>query len=141
MAWQRNALLSAPEIVHQKSSLERRRERTTMNVLRIRPNQIPWTVSRALELVILLASCSAVPALDNAVEPSTTTNRSNDLDATCGVYLAPSTIPGAGLGLFAGRDYQEGSLVIHGDLSIAVTDYYVHNEQDSEALEHFLWDS
>jgi hypothetical protein len=46
---------------------------------------------------------------------SSSTNSKNK----CGIYLAPSTIPGAGLGMFAGHsDYHEGEYSADGDIVI-----------------------
>jgi hypothetical protein len=38
--------------------------------------------------------------------------------SACGVYYAPSTIPGAGFGLFAGIDFDEGEEVTPGGTSV-----------------------
>jgi hypothetical protein len=42
----------------------------------------------------------------------------------CGLYLAESTIPGAGLGIFAGRDYRVGQDIGRGDVCIPFIDMY-----------------
>ena len=36
----------------------------------------------------------------------------------CGLYFAKSTIPGAGYGMFAGRDYRRKEFVTPGDISV-----------------------
>ena len=54
---------------------------------------------------------------------------------SCGVYLAPSTIPGAGLGMFAGKDYREGETVMEGDLVIPLIEMKWHNPES----DWFLW--
>lgn len=52
----------------------------------------------------------------------------------CGVYLAPSTIPGAGLGMFAGEDYKKGDHVTYGDIIIPILEIGWHNGH-----EEFFW--
>ena len=56
----------------------------------------------------------------------------------CGIYLAPSTIPGAGLGLFAGADFEEGAEVTPGDAMIPLRDMRWHNSV--HGTDQFLWD-
>ena len=31
---------------------------------------------------------------------------------SCGIYLAPSSIPNAGFGLYAGRDFRKGEILV-----------------------------
>lgn len=45
----------------------------------------------------------------------------------CGVYFAPSSIPGAGWGMFAGRDFQSFETITPGDIVVPLIDYYFHN--------------
>lgn len=46
----------------------------------------------------------------------------------CGMYLAESTIPGAGLGMFAGnREYKEEDIVTEGDLMVPIFELDWHN--------------
>lgn len=56
----------------------------------------------------------------------------------CGVYLATSTIPGAGFGMFAGRDYRNGEHIhTYGDIVIPTVDLHAHvGHQDFP----WLWD-
>ena len=42
----------------------------------------------------------------------------------CGLYLAESTIPGAGMGIFAGREYKVGEDIGRGDICIPFIDMY-----------------
>jgi hypothetical protein len=42
----------------------------------------------------------------------------------CGLYLAESTIPHAGLGIFAGHDYRIGQDIGNGDVCIPFIDMY-----------------
>jgi hypothetical protein len=55
----------------------------------------------------------------------------------CRIYMAPSTIPGAGFGLFAGIPYQKGNLVTPGDGVVPIYDMEFHNGLSSSL---FLWD-
>lgn len=57
--------------------------------------------------------------------------------SSCGVWLAPSTITGAGLGLFAGVSYDSGSRVLEGDLIVPIFDIDWHNDNEEW---NFLWD-
>ena len=56
---------------------------------------------------------------------------------SCGVYLAPSTIPGAGLGMFAGRHYNRNEIVTQGDIIIPLSEIDWHN---GFQLDFFLWE-
>jgi len=56
---------------------------------------------------------------------------------TCGIYLAPSTIPGAGLGMFAGRTYKRSEIVTEGDIVIPLSEIDWHNGFN---LPQFLWE-
>jgi hypothetical protein len=64
-------------------------------------------------------------------------SRSNN-QPTCGVWIARSTIPNAGLGMYAGRHFDEGeNLTASGDVVIPIVDMEMH--QGSDWL--FLWDA
>jgi hypothetical protein len=55
----------------------------------------------------------------------------------CGIWLAKSTIPGAGLGMFAGRDFQKGKKLLPiGDVVVPLVDMDLHQGEDFT----FLWD-
>jgi hypothetical protein len=59
----------------------------------------------------------------------------------CGMYLAPSTIPGAGLGMFAGdRPYAKNKAVGVGDIVIPIFDFRWHNGGKNNAAYPFLWE-
>jgi hypothetical protein len=56
----------------------------------------------------------------------------------CGIYMAPSTIPGAGLGIFAGRAFRAHEpLQQSGDLALSIVDIVLHNNDSGFT---FLWD-
>ena len=58
----------------------------------------------------------------------------------CGVYLAPSSIPGAGLGMYVGnRTIQEGADVTDEDILIPIVERTWHNEKHLTE-KNFLWD-
>ena len=55
----------------------------------------------------------------------------------CGIWLAPSTLVGAGLGMFAGKSYKKGQFLQSvGDLCIPLIDVHHHNNNESFS---FLW--
>ena len=62
-------------------------------------------------------------------------------DAVCRVWLAPSTIPGAGLGMFAGTAFGEWEPIGTPDIVIPVVDYYHHNpgEQHDFIFDFYGW--
>lgn len=68
-------------------------------------------------------------------------NQANEHDnSKCGIYLAPSSIPQAGLGMYAGhREYKVGEQVTDGDIVIPIFEMEWHNQlKDEEG--NFLWD-
>lgn len=63
----------------------------------------------------------------------------NSEEITCGVWFAKSTIPGAGLGMFAGKDFAEHEdLLPAGDVVIPLVDMNFHLAQTTD--DTFLWD-
>lgn len=48
----------------------------------------------------------------------------------CGIYLAQSTIPNAGLGMFAGKDYRKNSKVTDGDIIVPLIEVDWNNDHD-----------
>lgn len=60
----------------------------------------------------------------------------------CGIWLAPSSLPGAGLGMYAGRDFMAGENLQHsGDVVIPFVDINHHQFERSQAGQfHLLWD-
>jgi hypothetical protein len=57
---------------------------------------------------------------------------------SCKVYVAPSTIPGAGLGVFAGEDFEEGDIVTTADNVVPIVDLAWNNGVASFSND-FLW--
>ena len=90
-----------------------------------------------------LQCCHPTSELENLVLPEekhdTEDNNDNREIHTCGVYMAPSTIPGAGLGIYAGHAFASGEVVTPGDLVVPIHDYEFHNHNRPSA-KRFLWD-
>lgn len=62
--------------------------------------------------------------------------------AECGFYLAQSTIPGGGLGTFAGQRYRTGDIIGQPGIVIPVIDYRAHHpelEQYETFFESYCW--
>ena len=55
----------------------------------------------------------------------------------CHIWLGPSSLEGAGLGMFAGRDFEEYEVLAE-DLVIPIYDLLLHNADDTDFT--FLWD-
>jgi hypothetical protein len=77
-------------------------------------------------LFISLLSCSVDgESKSGLIEKQILTKESKPLE--CGLYLAPSTIPGAGLGLFAGHQaWEEGTKAGYGDICIPIVNPHLH---------------
>ena len=61
-------------------------------------------------------------------------------DIECHLYLAKSTIEGAGLGIFSAVDKLPGDTVGYGDVCIPVTELYWHNYNvDPNPLKDYFW--
>lgn len=43
-------------------------------------------------------------------------------EVECRVYLAPTTIPNAGFGIFAGKNFQKDDLILYGDIAVPLDD-------------------
>jgi SET domain len=56
----------------------------------------------------------------------------------CGIWFAKSTVPGGGLGMFAGRDFEKGQdLMASGDIVTPIVDFEIHNFDTQDPP--FLW--
>lgn len=56
----------------------------------------------------------------------------------CTMWIAPSTIPGAGLGIYAGKDFGLWEPIGSPDLVIPIVDYHQHHpEHDDEIIFDF----
>jgi hypothetical protein len=58
----------------------------------------------------------------------------------CGIWLALSSLPNTGMGMYAGREYKQGQRLQSplGDISIPITDIKIHNSNPDF---RYLWDS
>ena len=86
----------------------------------------------SLVLLLLLSSTTSVVATTATSSTSETTSTKDSSKKKqykeCGVYLAPSTIPGAGMGMFAGnKQYEKGDIVTEGDIVVPVFELDWHN--------------
>jgi len=73
-----------------------------------------------------------------AVKESSNSSATIQQQQRCGVYLAPSTIPGAGLGMFNGdRKLKPRDRVTPGETVVPVSDYILHNPELAE-VEYFF---
>jgi hypothetical protein len=57
---------------------------------------------------------------------------------TCGLYIAESTIPNAGLGIFAGRAFEIGEEVGNGDVAIPLIEFPWHNGYMTSDVENYF---
>lgn len=58
----------------------------------------------------------------------------NANNAECGIYLAQSTIPNAGLGMYAGKDYAKDAKVTDGDIIVPLIEVDWNNNHDGTLL-------
>jgi len=69
--------------------------------------------------------------------PSDDDSLARDAEQQCGIWFAKSTIPGAGLGVFAGRDFAKGQeLLASGDIVTPIVDLLMHHPENEN---DFLW--
>ena len=87
------------------------------------------------KVLVLLIYCSPwiATASANDNEP-----QEPSFGAQCGVYYAPSTIPGAGYGIFAGKDFRENEWVLPGDLVVPIVEMGWNNGHSRDY--HHLWE-
>jgi hypothetical protein len=55
----------------------------------------------------------------------------------CGIWVAPSTLPGSGIGMYAGKSYKMGEALM-ADHTIPIVDFPLHNSHHNATT--FLWD-
>jgi hypothetical protein len=95
-------------------------------------------LSEVVKSDVELKQIDEVP--DKLLETTTCDGENGQCDAgvECGIWLATSTIPGAGLGMFAGKDFNSGEeMTQSGDIVIPIVDFKFH--QKGERYD-FLWD-
>ena len=98
-----------------------------------------WT---ALFLFISLStSRNYAKVIESSNSEQDTVQMDSSAELSCGIWLAPSTIPGAGLGMYAGKAFSKGDFLQDvGDLVIPIVDIEEHAEAYSEEKWDFLWD-
>jgi hypothetical protein len=84
-------------------------------------------------VVVRSAEASQVVTCDAAMPGECAANAIAP-ENVCTIYMAESTIPGAGLGTFTGVELQKGDSVGHGDVMIALTDYFYHFQALGEKM-------
>ena len=90
-----------------------------------------------------IALAKLISTADSSLSPSSPSEKTKVRDknettqSVCSTYLAPSTIPGAGLGVFSSRAYTKGDQVTHGDLVVPLWDMELHHDWSEDI---FLWD-
>jgi hypothetical protein len=57
----------------------------------------------------------------------------------CGIWVALSTLPGSGVGMYARKSYQMGEASL-ADHTIPIVDFPLHNSHHNNATTTFLWD-
>lgn len=109
--------------------------------------------SHGLESGVVTVSSSAIHPVDDVLgtdsselgselSSQTQQNQQPLTRLECGIWLAPSTIPGSGLGMYAGRDFHAHEYLQEhlGDLVIPIIDIEEHASEYSTDDWKFLWD-
>ena len=106
----------------------------------------------AFQLLVESVAANDSSTNDSTSAPTTTascveeTCTSKDFDAIttpeaqdeCGVWLALSTLPGTGIGMFAGKEYVKGDMFMAaGDHVVPIVDFATYQPDGGES---FLWD-
>ena len=97
--------------------------------------------------VVGLVLCAAAVV---AKETNTNGNDEEEEEFVCNVYVAPSTIPGTGLGMYAGRKgYKQGEVITKtmGDHIVTIPDFKeqqsdtgLYDQGSDDQTKYFLWD-
>jgi hypothetical protein len=95
------------------------------------PNQI-WDVLSSMVHASTTNKQKAQPQ-----QPPASSSSTAAVAGACRSYLAPSSLPGAGLGMFAGRDFHEGDHVTTGDAVVPLLDVDWNNYYKNKKT--FLW--
>ena len=93
-----------------------------------------WQLLASALLTSIQPSFSA-----SAVVPSEEPDKNGEDE--CRVYLAPTTIPNAGMGIFAGRNFEPGDTILYEDVAVPVDDMPFHtgSRYKGEIDAHFIW--
>lgn len=83
------------------------------------------------------ATYTSIRTGNNKSQTSATTSKP-PVVSECGIWLATSTIPNAGLGMYAGRDFRKDEMLQEsGDVAVPIVDIRLHTG-DPDFV--FLWD-
>ena len=137
-------LVSSHKRHNQKEFLLSHLIRSTAGVARFLVSRKMTTSSSPLTIIVLLITLLVVHTV---MFPTRTTSTSastifvNAAAIECGVYLAPSSIPFAGLGMYAGnRSISRNDIVTYGDILIPIVERPWHIERRLSDQRNFLWD-
>lgn len=87
--------------------------------------------------ILSLCSVSLLQPFSSAVARE---QNGADNNEQCGMYLAKSTIPNAGMGLFAGKNFRKSSVVGGTTVGVLVTDLNFHNGYEPRWLHwNYFW--
>lgn len=87
--------------------------------------------------VLRFVAAAAVAVADDDTASTCPARRSQ---STCSLYLAPSTIPGAGVGIFTSKALSQGDTVGFGDLMTPLIDLYWHHNKEYMKVGHPYFD-
>lgn len=90
----------------------------------------PSAAALVAALLLSMTPAGAIAAKDTSI------GGDND---QCGIYFAPSTIPGAGMGMFAGKAYPADTWLTTGDILVPLIDWAEQNHHIS--IEEILMQS
>jgi hypothetical protein len=115
---------------------------TNMTILKVIPYALVCLVVFSSPVNALVEECPApssmLEAMDNEVGDER--RRISQQEIECHLYLAESTIAGAGLGIFSAVEKRPGDKVGHGDVCIPVIDLYWHNYNlEPNPLKDYFW--
>jgi hypothetical protein len=106
----------------------------------LRDDVVEEVIVGAFGDIVTAETTTGSTGIENNGHSDTTSPSFTDLQ--CRIWLAPSTLRGAGLGMFAGTDFHPEEEFNHGgDITIAITDIAQHNTAPGQApYGTFLWD-
>jgi hypothetical protein len=105
------------------------------------PTLLLWTTFFIIVLVWEYSISLLVHATSEEEEESTSEDINSIKKAKCGIWLAPSTITGAGLGMYAGIDFNEDDEILPtGDSIVSIVDFLQHRTAMNRTDDTFLWD-
>lgn len=93
--------------------------------------------------VMVATAQGAADATDPGSEMDSTGGVSSSSSPVCSVYIAPSTIPGAGLGVYVSEPLAEGDIVETGSMCIPMVDIEDYNRWNSREnpFENYHWNA